>query len=1241
MINFLLNSKINKWIVEKYIYFLDLLEKKINELKKYKNIQKDIENDFDSLAPKDCLKNNYTVELLKKVIKDPKNRNIALSGKYGAGKSSVVKSAFKSEKKIKPLYISLGLLGMKEHQIKKDDEDTINRFTQSIEKSIIQQIIYKEKTNKLPASKIKRIPSANFILTFFIAMGLAVYKIPFVRDLFKQFYLNTNNWKNNVWDYICYNNKLNNLQIFFEKLEPFQNLLQIVLFFICIFIISKLSVNWLRKFEIKNLKLLFKGEGEIEIGDSQESLINKYMDELVYFFEVTKYNVLVIEDLDRFLDNKKLKPKVTIIFQKLKELNQILNETKNIKKKRKITFLYVVKDNLFNNEEERTKFFDFIVPIIPFFSNYNSYAELRKSFSPEISDAFLQDISTHIKDYRVIRNLKNEFKIYNHELNDGIEKENILAMLVLKNLKPSEYEDLINDKGKIYNFFENKLEKYDNKTSNIKDEIKDKKQELNQLLNEKVKNIKELKMLAIGSGISIGNRYSYANDKSITIEEFLSDDFEIDTIENTKFSIKSSEFFYGAYLHDADMFKLFGGKIEFLHRARIIDDTIEASILKVKKEIAELDEELKKIYNYTVSELLKEYEDIKDDNLDSFMFMMIKNGYIKENYKDYCFKFEDSYKNERLDYKYILNVRNDKETKIEYKLINAKKVIEQLDNKYFKRKCILNFDILCELLKNEELVEKKDLFLDNFLELDDKIYSFIYVFIQQNKKFVKQFIQSVYNKDKNILINILKKGITNADNIDELVENILNIKAIAYDKDIKDILNEFLYNRLKENVFFKFNNNIKDVWLNSLKLKVNCLPDKIEEDFWKFIYGHNMYEINEKMLKYIFIKIGYKSTNYESESLTKILHDDRLKLLKKYILENKEKYIEECFKNTNGISNDINDIVKVLNTWELNVNDYEIIVSKIPNIIYDIRVIERIEIYDLLLKYNKIKIDWKNIYCIYKSKENTFSKELLISIEANIKNLNVLYAEDLNEYDDKEIILKFMANLIIQSEIDIESFIEIIPKIHVKVGKYYINLLSEEKINELIKYDKIFIDKETYEFLYEKNDINFIKYVINNIQKFIELIDELEYTDVIITKIILSSQVNYNIKIRLLEKIDVDDLSNESIKYIIKNYEHNKINRLPEEIKIFILQSNLNDEYKFEFLNKENEFGLLDENLDKYMALLPERYKSIGKYEIKPKISLDKSYNIEKFLSSQKEKLNISLEVRKKTLVVTNRKNKK
>ena len=90
-------------------------------------------------------------------------------------------------------------------------------------------------------------------------------------------------------------------------------------------------------------------------------------------------------------------------------------------------------------------------------SNFNSYAELKDRFKGEqIPDKKMQDISAHINDFRLIKNISNEYYLYKNELrknkeNSGILDEKIFPIIALKNIKPNLYEELQDDSGNIYN----------------------------------------------------------------------------------------------------------------------------------------------------------------------------------------------------------------------------------------------------------------------------------------------------------------------------------------------------------------------------------------------------------------------------------------------------------------------------------------------------------------------------------------------------------------------------------------------------------------------------------------------------------------------------------------------------------------------------------------------------------------------------------------------------------------------
>ena len=134
---------------------------------------------------------------------------------------------------------------------------------------------------------------------------------------------------------------------------------------------SYLYIKVISKFKVKEIKLstYTTVQGDKETPDS---IFNKNLDEIMYFFERTGYKTVFFEDLDRLTD--------PTIFVHLRELNNLLNNDDSIKDK-PIVFVYAVRDDIFSRED-RTKFFDFIIPVIPVINSTNSGEILLQMLEP-------------------------------------------------------------------------------------------------------------------------------------------------------------------------------------------------------------------------------------------------------------------------------------------------------------------------------------------------------------------------------------------------------------------------------------------------------------------------------------------------------------------------------------------------------------------------------------------------------------------------------------------------------------------------------------------------------------------------------------------------------------------------------------------------------------------------------------------------------------------------------------------
>lgn len=124
-------------------------------------------NGYEALTPTllEPEKASSYVGALNYAFYQPDIRNIAVTGPYGAGKSSVLKTWCRNQGELRVLTVSLADFDMQKQASDdtddkgKNGEDGKNEVTseKSIEYSILQQILYKNKKNELPYSRIERI----------------------------------------------------------------------------------------------------------------------------------------------------------------------------------------------------------------------------------------------------------------------------------------------------------------------------------------------------------------------------------------------------------------------------------------------------------------------------------------------------------------------------------------------------------------------------------------------------------------------------------------------------------------------------------------------------------------------------------------------------------------------------------------------------------------------------------------------------------------------------------------------------------------------------------------------------------------------------------------------------------------------------------------------------------------------------------------------------------------------------
>ena len=127
----------------------------VNKIKKISLKEKNTDinvSDYKNLNPIDDLPpDSEYIKALHYGINEPKIKNIALTGPYGSGKSSIINSYIKNYPRDKTISISLANFNSNE---KKD----INY----LESAILKQLFYKVKAKDIPQSRFKKIEKVSF-----------------------------------------------------------------------------------------------------------------------------------------------------------------------------------------------------------------------------------------------------------------------------------------------------------------------------------------------------------------------------------------------------------------------------------------------------------------------------------------------------------------------------------------------------------------------------------------------------------------------------------------------------------------------------------------------------------------------------------------------------------------------------------------------------------------------------------------------------------------------------------------------------------------------------------------------------------------------------------------------------------------------------------------------------------------------------------------------------------------------
>lgn len=419
--------------------------------------------------------------------------NIALSGPYGAGKSSILEGLRDRYPK-QTIQVSLATVRSS------SDSSAAEPSVSELQKEIVKQILYVVDPSKMPASRFPRTSKFRWFksLGWALLAGASGVAVQWIITLIVAFLQQDSTL---AWRPELYIPTLVGVALVALLLLRVTN--------------GRLAISDLSA-----------GPAKLTLKDKSGSYFDDYLDEIVYFFQASKTRILVLEDMDRFNNIE--------VFEDLRALNVLLNHSAQLKNERlhgktggfwdrllrrrpwktpeeldlnqledlkqvppgfhdgPIVFVYAIRDSLLAKTVEatedvqhdaftRTKFFDLIVPVVPFVTEQNARgalkselellagsaaigsaegeadSEARARAEGQPSKSLVRRIAQYFPDQRQIRNIRNEFAMYRDRLlqpgshPEELTPDRLLALILYKNLEVADFELIRLGKSNLHN----------------------------------------------------------------------------------------------------------------------------------------------------------------------------------------------------------------------------------------------------------------------------------------------------------------------------------------------------------------------------------------------------------------------------------------------------------------------------------------------------------------------------------------------------------------------------------------------------------------------------------------------------------------------------------------------------------------------------------------------------------------------------------------------------------------------
>ncbi|MEF4947978.1 hypothetical protein U9Y51_08265 [Escherichia coli] len=1003
-------------------------------------------------------------------------KNVAISGQYSAGKSSLIESYKKSHSNIKFVHISLAHFRSIEEAETNEPSKDINET--ALEGKVLNQLIHQINADDIPQTHFKvkkKIKTNNIVINtiftvLFIAMILHI-------TLF------------NKWEKFVSLLSEGNIKTLLTLSTKYDTLL--ISGFICT-ILSCIFIYKLIKTQ-KNRNVLKKINlqgNEIEIfEESNESYFDRYLNEVLYLFENVDADAIVFEDMDRFNSNN--------IFERLHEVNRLVNIQRDTAghKKSTLRFIYLLRDDIFISKD-RTKFFDYIIPVIPVVDSSNSYDQFITHFDGGgilklFNERFLQGMSLYIDDMRILKNIYNEFQIYYNKLNTTeLDCNKMLAIIAYKNIFPRDFSELQLNQGMVYTIFSEKDNLIIEEIKKIEKDIRDRKKEI-EAINDEILNSSQEVDAIYDKELSRYNNHPHYNQAE-----------KADIAKRRAARKESVE-------------NKFNGKIEEINEliSRSRESLVDSRNKRLKEVITRenIDEIFKLTYTNEIREE-RDFNEIKSSEYFDLLKYLIRDGYIDETYTDYMTYFYENSLS-RIDKMFLRSITDQKGKEFTYQLKNPKLVVARLREVDFEQEEALNFDLLAYLLQTPAQV---NLIKRLFKQLrKDRRVEFIRGYFETERA-QPVFINRLNTQWPEFFSYALTESEFSADwvklySIGTFYYSANDaIEAINIDDCLTDYISDSAgYLAISEPKVDKLISGFKLLNVSFVSIKF----ENANKVLFDAVYQHSLYDINFSNLTLMLSKV------YTLNSEDDIRHKNYTLVMSQpdsplasYVNNHIRDYLDMVLSSCDGsIVDDESIVLSVLNNEGISDEQKGQYINALQTFVTSLSEVESESLWSSLLDKDRAVCSEENIVSYFEHVDGLDDSLIEFinrtDVDLNFQNINI----------DNELKGKLFKSIVICNDLSNDKYEKLICPLNIICKtSFSASNIASDKFKILVDKNIIRMNVAPLNFIRDNYSEQLSYYIHKNIRAYVELmtIDNFILDEAIS---ILSWKVDDDLKVKLLE----------------------------------------------------------------------------------------------------------------------------